>query len=168
MKQIQKLKGKFLFALAFATLAGCSTVSRIDSPNPGTSMELRGYGQLSLPAEVRLRSKATGQHLYRATSQDGKSLYGVLPLHVNGGTMAGSILFFAPALFIGGFRDAFPFYQVDPEHGQLRFKIKEGDEWRSHTPSMAESERARAYFNSVDRQAMAGERTDKAAAPKAD
>jgi hypothetical protein len=134
-------------ALALLLLQGCANVTRFESPTPGTTLAIRDYQAAPLPREMNLASKATGQHEFVATTPGGKSLYGILPLSVNGGTMAVSILFFAPALFIGGFRDVFPFYQMDPEAGLLRYKSKAEDDWRVYQPTSAESNRAKVLFD---------------------
>jgi hypothetical protein len=107
---------------------------------------------MDLPREVKLDSKATGQHEFVATAPSGKSLYGILPLSVNGGKMAASIIFFAPALFMGGFRDVFPFYQLDPDAGLLRYKSGENEDWRLYQPTSAESDRAKAIFDGTRKQ----------------
>lgn len=132
--------------LAAATLAGCSTTTRLQGAQPGTTLQIIGYQDSALPRTEDLGSKSTGQHLFMATGPDGKKMYGLLPLRVNGGTMAMSILFFAPALAIGGFRDTFHFYEVDVDKNVLRYKSKEREEWRTYNPLKAESERSRAAF----------------------
>jgi hypothetical protein len=136
-------------AVACLVLAGCANVTRMEAASPGTTVALRGVGKLNLPREEKLGSKATGQYEFMATSPSGQTMYGLLPLKVNGGTMAASIVFFAPALAIGGFRDVFPFYQVDPEAGVVRYKVRETDEWRQYKPLAAEMARARAYFQDL-------------------
>jgi hypothetical protein len=136
-----------LVALAFLLIQGCSAVTKFESATPGTQMTIRGVAPMELPKEAKLDSKSTGQHEFVATTPGGKAMYGILPLSVNGGTMAVSILFFAPALFIGGFRDVFPFYQVDPEAGVLRYKSKEAEDWRLYQPTPTESSRSKAYFD---------------------
>jgi hypothetical protein len=133
---------------AAAILQGCSTMAHLEGASPGVMLSLSGKESVELPYDVKLDSKATGQHLFKAESSSGQTLYGLLPLRVNGGTMAGSIMFFAPALFIGGFRDAYPFYRFDPDAGVMYFKRKEGDEWRLNKPTIAESERAKNFFDS--------------------
>ena len=145
---------KYLVHLPIVTFAilliqGCAAVTRFESQTPGTMLTVRGIGRMELPQEARLDSKATGQHEFAATAPGGQTLYGVLPLRVNGGTMAVSILLFAPALFIGGFRDVFPYYQMDPEAGLLRYKVREVDDWRLYKPTDAESNRAKLYFDKV-------------------
>lgn len=135
-----------LAVLALVALQACSTATRFETTVPSATLTLSGKPQVTLPASVQVDSKATGQHLFKVVAPSGREMYGLLPLHVNGGRMAGSILFFAPALAIGGFRDAYPFYEFDPEGGLLRYKMKEGDEWRLFKPSEAEAERSRAFF----------------------
>jgi hypothetical protein len=135
-----------LLVLAVALIQGCATTTRFEAATPGTTLVVRGLERVELPQEMVLASKATGQHEFMATTPGGQKLYGILPLSVNGGTMAVSILLFAPALFIGGFRDVFPYYQMDPEAGMLRYKHKEGDDWRLYRPTSAESNRARLHF----------------------
>ena len=147
---LRKLRcASLVIAATLLLLQGCSSVSRIEAATPGTTFSLRGVAKVDLPSELRLDSKSTGQHEFKAIDAMGQTLYGLLPLRVNGGRMAGSILFFAPALFIGGFRDAFPVYEVDPDAGLLRFKTTETDDWRLYKPTAAESERAKAYFDTL-------------------
>ena len=138
-----------VLATAFLLLEGCSAVTRFEAVTPGTTLTVRGGERMELPREVQLDSKATGQHEFVATAPSGKSLFGILPLSVNGGKMAVSILFFAPALFIGGFRDVFPFYQMDPDAGLLRYKSGESEDWRLYQPTPAEADRARLHFDTV-------------------
>jgi len=128
---------------------GCSTVSRLEGATPGTALAIKGMDRTELPRTEKLESKATGQHEFMATTPDGKKLYGLLPLDVNGGTIVLSILFFAPALFIAGFRDAFPFYQVNPENNVIRYKLKETDEWKQYQPPAAEGNRSKASFEAL-------------------
>jgi hypothetical protein len=130
----------------FVLLAGCAATTRFESPAPGSKLLLRDQQNDTLPRSERLSSKATGQHEFKASSADGDVMYGILPLRVNGGKMAGSILFFAPALFIGGFRDVFPYYEIDPAARVIRYKSKANEEWRVYTPTSAEMERAQQSF----------------------
>lgn len=155
-------------ALAAAiTFAGCSAVTHMEPVSAGTTIALRGMPRAELPRDEKLNSKSTGQYEFMATTPSGQTLYGVLPLRVNGATMATSIALFAPALAIGGFRDAYPFYQVDPEAGLIRYKNKEADDWRLYKPSSAESNRAKAYFEALAEKCKADEKaTDCGAAPK--
>jgi hypothetical protein len=134
---------------ALCVFGGCSTVTRLESADPGTTLAIKGIERTELPRTEDLKSKATGQYEFMATTPAGQKLYELLPLKVNGGTMAASILFFAPALFIGGFRDVFPFYQVDPEKNVLRYKMAEKEEWRQYQPLVAEAKRSKEYFDTL-------------------
>lgn len=139
----------FAVAATFAILSGCSTVTQLEATAPGTTLAIRGVARTELPREEDLSAKATGQYEFMATTPDGKKLYGLLPLNVNGGKMAASILLFAPALVIGGFRDVLPFYQVDVENQVLRFKRNAADPWSQYLPLLVEKERAKTYFDKV-------------------
>jgi len=138
--------------LAAALLQGCANVSRFEAPTAGTTLAIRGYDRAPMPREMSLDSKSTGQHEFVASTPDGKTLYGILPLNVNGAAIAVSALLFAPALFIGGFRDVFPYYQMDPEAGIIRYRKNEAEGWREFRPTHAESERARRHFEGAPRQ----------------
>jgi hypothetical protein len=138
--------GVLLAASALALLGGCAATTHLEAVKPGTTLALHGVAQMNLPQERDLASKATGQYEFMATAPSGQSMYGILPLHVNGGKIAGSILFFAPALFIGGFRDVLPFYQFDPDANELHYRSSQAEEWRLYKPLGVESERARTFF----------------------
>ena len=139
--------GVMLGASALALLGGCAATTHLEAVKPGTTLALHGMTQMTLPQDRDLASKATGQYEFIATAPSGQSMYGILPLHISGGKMAGSILFFAPALFIGGFRDVMPFYQFDPDANELRYRSSDKEEWRLYKPLNAEAERARNFFS---------------------
>jgi hypothetical protein len=137
--------------IALATMAvlltGCAAnKANFSAPASKTTLQVKGQALSELPYSLDLNAKATGQYEFVSTSVDGKKMYGILPLYVNGTKMGMSIAFFAPALAIGGFRDAYGFYEFDPSNNTLRYKLKEGDEWRMTQPTKLESERARKAF----------------------
>ena len=143
---------RLLALLLLATLAaGCSKMTRFESPEAGSRLEILGREGDELPRSVKLPSKATGQHEFRATAPGGEELFGILPLRVSGGKMATSIIFFAPALFIGGFRDVFPHYEIDPVEQVIRYRSNASEEWRVYVPNSAEIERAKASFAEAGR-----------------
>jgi hypothetical protein len=131
--------------LAFSML-GCAAVTRFEAPAAGSTLEIVGRAGTALPRDEKLSSKSTGQHEFKATHPDGSVMYGILPLRVSGGKMAVSIMFFAPALLIGGFRDVFPFYEIDPVARVIRYRSSASEEWRVYTPTSAEMERAEQAF----------------------
>lgn len=133
-------------ASALVLLQACSSTARFDAVQPGTRLTVGDLAPVELPHTYDLGAKATGQHEFRVETPDGKSMYGILPLKVNGGRMAVSILFFAPALAMGGFRDAYANYKFDVERGEVLFQTGEGRDWRVHRVSEQESIRARARF----------------------
>jgi hypothetical protein len=135
-----------VIAVAILLLEGCSAVAKFEGVQPGTTLSVRGMEPVKLPWEVKMDSKSTGQHEFMATAPGSQTMYGIIPLRVNATSLTASIMFFAPALFIGGFRDAFPFYQFDLEAGIVRFKLNEGDAWREYRPMAAEGDRAKQYF----------------------
>lgn len=144
----------FLLACVLVVIQGCTTATRFEGAVPGTRFSLREFEVVELPKEMVLESKATGQYEFMATTPACDALYGILPLRVNGGTMGASIVLFAPALFIGGFRDVFAFYQLDPVEGVVRFKNKAEDDWRRYKPTSAERERAKRYFDGLGVQCL--------------
>src|SRR5690606_35012076 len=80
-----------------ALVAGCANTTRFHSPPTGGRLELLGGTSDQLPRSEKLRSKTFGQHEFHAVDSNGEELYGILPLSVDGGKIATSILFFAPA-----------------------------------------------------------------------
>ena len=81
-----------IITLVFLLIQGCAAVTRFEAATPGTTLTVRGVDRMELPKEARLESKSTGQYEFVATTPSGQALYGILPLSVNGGTMAASIL----------------------------------------------------------------------------
>lgn len=135
-----------------ALLAACSSTAQFKSNAPGATMTIRGASEKTeLPRSENLSSKATTQYEFMATTPRGEPLYGILPLKVNAGKIVMSILFFAPALFIGGFRDPYGFYEYDPEAKSLRYKFAEADDWYTYIPTKSESDRAKNYFEAIAR-----------------
>ncbi len=140
---------RLLAVVLVALSAGCTTTSQFEAAQPGTTLWVKDSKHSVLPRTEKLRSRSTGQIEFKATAPNGDTLYGILPLAVSGGKMAGSIMFFAPALFIGGFRDALAAYRFDPEAGTLEYKRKLTDEWRLYRPTNAESARAKTVHDKL-------------------
>ncbi|MBX3619656.1 MAG: hypothetical protein KF891_06670 [Rhizobacter sp.] len=133
-----------------AMLQGCVTTSQFTAVTPGTTLSIRDASdEKALPRSEGLTSKATGQYEFMAVAPQGDPLYGILPLKVNGGKIVASIMFFAPALFIGGFRDPYAFYEVDPAARALRYRFTESEDWYTYVPTKAESQRAKTYFDAL-------------------
>jgi hypothetical protein len=152
--KMNRVGARTLAMLLLATLAaGCSKMTRFESPAEGSRLEFLGRSGDGLPRSEKMPSKSTGQHEFRASSPDGAELYGILPLRVSGGKMATSILLFAPALLIGGFRDVFPYYEIDPVAKVIRYRSGPDEEWRVYVPGTAEIERAKAAFAAAGRGA---------------
>jgi hypothetical protein len=146
----------FLHAARFAALIACAallqactTTAQLKAAAPGASMAIKGIDRKELPRSEDLGSKASGQYEFMAIPAQGEPLYGILPLKVNGGKIVASILFFAPALVIGGFRDAYAYYEIDANAKALRFRNKEEEDWYTYVPTKSESERAKAYFDAL-------------------
>lgn len=134
-----------------ALLHGCTTV-QLNTTAPGSTLAIRGVGEKKeLPRSENLSSKATGQYEFMAAPPQGEPVYGILPLKVNAGKIVMSILFFAPALFIAGFRDPYNFYEFDATTKGLRYRFNETDAWNTYVPSATETERAKAYFEGIAR-----------------
>lgn len=135
-----------------ALLQGCMTTSQFTTATPGTTLTIRDASdQKALPRTEELSSKASGQYEFMAVPPQGQPLYGILPLKVNGGKIVASILFFAPAMFIGGFRDPYIFYEVDPAAQSLRYRFTEKEDWHTYMPTQEESDRAKSYFDALAR-----------------
>jgi hypothetical protein len=141
---------RFAAIITCATLLqACTTTAQLKAAAPGASMAIKGVDRKELPRSEDLGSKATGQYEFMAIPAKGEPLYGILPLKVNGGKIVASIMFFAPALFIGGFRDPYTFYEVDADAKALRFRNKEEEDWYTYIPTKGESERAKNYFDAL-------------------
>jgi hypothetical protein len=132
-----------------AFLQGCTSTARLNTTTAGTTLAIKGVDRKELPRTEELGSKATGQYEFMAVPPQGEPLYGILPLKVNGGKIVASIMFFAPALFIGGFRDVYGFYEIDPGAKTIRFKNTEADDWHMYQPTVGESQRAKTYFEAL-------------------
>lgn len=129
---------------AAVLLCGCSTVTTISSTNPGTILTLKDK-TVSLPYRPKLKGTSFGNYEFEAEDAGSKPMYGILPLKFKGGHLAVDILFFAPAAFFN-LRSVFPFYQIDVEHGIIRYKNAAGDDWIDYVPKPEEAARARAFF----------------------
>lgn len=139
---------------AVLLLQACSSTARFDAVQSGARLSVGDLAPVQLPHAFDLGAKATGQHEFKVEGADGKTMYGILPLKVNGGRMAVSILFFAPALAMGGFRDAYANYKFDLDRGEVLYQATDGGDWRVYRASAAEVNRAKLRFdNCTERSA---------------
>ena len=120
-------------------------MSAISSPTPGTQLSLKDK-TVSLPASENLRGTSFGNYEFKAVDPGHDPFFGILPLQFKGGHLAVDILLFAPATMFN-LRGAFPFYEIDIEHGVIRYKESRQDAWTEYRPKVEESERARSYFD---------------------
>lgn len=128
-----------------AALGACSTVSTISSPTAGTRLLLQDR-TLTLPARQNLRGTSFGNYEFEAVDAGHDPFFGILPLQFKGGHLALDIIFFAPATFFN-LRSAFPFYEIDVEHGIIRYKASKESAWAEYRPNIEEIDRARSYFD---------------------
>lgn len=145
------MKGMFRRAGAFALvlmLAACSSTTHLSSRQPATTLVIDGR-TLALPSDHEVKGTSFGNYEFKASAAEGgEPFYGLLPLQFKGGRLALDILFFAPAAF-ANLRGAYPFYEFDVAGRTVRYKRKQGDEWREYRPTQAETERARQRYEAA-------------------
>ena len=138
---------KTLLIIVAMSLAACTAATTINSPAPGVVMKINQDEPASLDGDFSNTYSTTsfGNYRFKATAPEGDPMYGALPLKFNGGYLALDILFFAPAMFFN-LRGVFPYYEIDPVEGVIRYKQKPEDNWTTYRPTSAETDAARAYF----------------------
>ena len=72
-------------------------------------------------------------------------MYGILPLHFNGGQLAVNILLFAPASLFN-LREVYAQYEFDIEKNVVRYRRVDSEPWREMVPTEAEIARAKKFF----------------------
>lgn len=127
-----------------AALAACSSMTTISSTAPGTKLSLKNTVPV-VPSTVKLRDTSFGNYEFKAVSPGGDAFYGILPLQFRGGRLALDIIFFAPATMFN-LRSVFAFYEIDAEHGVIRYRKHANDAWMEYHPKAEERERARRFF----------------------
>ncbi|HEY4081800.1 MAG TPA: hypothetical protein VGM81_13995 [Burkholderiaceae bacterium] len=148
-RRLSLAKRVALVGATASCLAACTTPTHLGTSAPHSTLVFKGLPHTELPRDEVLDSKSTGQYEFKATSAQGATMYGILPMRVNGKTMTLSILFFAPALALGGFRDPYALYEFDPDKNQVRYKNKAGDNWVTFEPTEEQSHRAMASFQDL-------------------
>lgn len=128
-------------------LSACSSNTKISATDPDVVIKINTQEPVRIGDGVsrKLRDTSFGQYNFKASSEDGKAMFGIVPLQFRGGALAMDVLFFAPAAFFN-LRGLFPYYEFDTERGVVKYKNKQGDAWREYTPKAAEVERAKQYF----------------------
>ncbi len=128
-------------------LAACSATTTINSPVAGVAVKINEDAPVPLDNDFSKSYTTTsfGNYRFKATTPNGEPMYGALPLKFNGGYLALDILFFAPAMFFN-LRGVYPYYEIDPVEGVVRYKQKPEDSWITYKPTGAEEAGARAYF----------------------
>ncbi|PSU57774.1 hypothetical protein C9I90_08660 [Photobacterium aphoticum] len=142
---------KVIAPLVFTLLAGCSASTNLDATQKDVSIQVNDKAPLTIDAmtEQTYSTTSFGQYRFKLEADGHEPMYGVMPLKFNGGYLAADILFFAPAMFFN-LREVFPYYQFDLEKNEIRYKKNAGDLWQVYTPTEAEIQRAKAYFEKRD------------------
>lgn len=130
-----------------AALAACTTMTTISSNHEQTRLSLK-HTVPEVPSTLKLKDTSFGNYEFKAVAPGSDPFYGILPLRFHGGRLAMDILFFAPATMFN-LRGAFPFYDIDIDKGVIRYKMNAADPWTEYTPTAAERERARQFYNAT-------------------
>jgi len=133
--------------VAAVLLCACSTMSSFSAPRPGTTMALRGE-KIPLPTKAKVKGTSFANYEFKASEADGAPFYGILPLKFKGGHLAADILLFAPAAFFN-LRSAFPYYEIDPAQGVIRYKEDANAAWNEYRPKPEEAARAKEYYEQL-------------------
>jgi hypothetical protein len=138
----------FALSCAVALLAACSSMTTIQSPEPGTTFELEDK-PLPLPASTRVGHTTFGHYYFRVTEAAKPStppFYGILPLALHKGRLVTGIVFTSPIMLLTNLRGAFKFYEVDVRQRTIRYRDGADDPWVEYQVKPEEEARARAWF----------------------
>lgn len=139
---------RFLAAsLAAVLLSACNATTSFHSATPATSLQINQFSPLDLnhPSYQKYPTTSFGQYHFKASSEGGEPMYGLVPLKFNMGYLVADILFFAPGTFFN-LREVYPHYEFDTSEGVVRYRNSPQDGWSTHRPTSDETERARKYF----------------------
>jgi len=142
-------KSKIISVLiAACVLSACSAKTSFQSNNGEIELKVNKNKPIAVVNNTSQIYSTTsfGQYVFKASSDGKEPMYGLIPLKFNGGYLAADILFFAPATFFN-LREVYPYYQFDVDANVIRYKKTEGADWVTYTPTEAETERAKKYFN---------------------
>lgn len=129
-------------------LSACTATTSLQATQPDVTLSVNKNAAFAIDQAPSQTYSTTsfGQYIFKAETEGRDPMYGLMPLKFNGGYLAADILFFAPAMFFN-LREVYPYYEFDIEQGAIRYKKKVNDPWITYTPTPAEAERARNYFN---------------------
>ena len=131
--------------LAVGLLSACAATTTISTTQSGATVDVRSSQQASTPRTDTFQGTSFSNYEFRAQFAGFDPFYGILPLKLNGGYLALDILFFAPALLFN-LREVYPFYDFDLEKRVVKYRFKEGEEWRSYVPLEVEAARSKEFF----------------------
>ena len=126
-------------------LTGCTAATSFETVQSDVSVTLNDKAPIVTGQNLRYPTTSFGQYKFKAERDGMEPMYGLVPLKFNGGYLAADILFFAPAMFFN-LREVFPYYQIDMEANEIRYKKKESDEWIIYSPKPEEIQHAKTYF----------------------
>jgi hypothetical protein len=136
-------------------LAACASTSAIQSPNPGTTLQLEDK-TLALPATTKIGGTTFGHYAFKATEAGKPSappFYGILPLALHKGRLVAGIVLTAPLMLLTKLRGAFGFYEVDAGKRTLRYRDHADDPWIEYRVTPEDEARARAWFDEAAKAA---------------
>ncbi|KQV94064.1 hypothetical protein [Rhizobacter sp. Root1221] len=134
---------RLLAAATAVSLAGCTAMTTISSPQAGTTVAIKTGTAVTAPRSESFAATTFGQYEFRADATGREPMYGLLPLKFNGGYLALDILFFAPATFFN-LREVYPHYEFDLDQRVVKYRMTADEAWTTYTPSPDEASRARS------------------------
>lgn len=143
------MKKLILLPLVILALSACAATTTLDTVQSDVRLQINDQPDVPLAADNKTSYPTTsfGQYKFKAEKEGMDPMYGIMPLKFNAGYLVADILFFAPATFFN-LREVFPYYQFDIEKNEVRYKLKETDEWTIYSPTPEEAQHAKSYFTS--------------------
>lgn len=129
---------------AAGLLSACMASTQITATGP-TAITVRENEAVRAPSEQSYKVTTFIPYLFKAEAPGARPFYGLLPLKTNRGYILLDWLFLPPAIFFNA-REVYPYYEFDVGYGELRYRRKETDAWRTYRPSASDIRRAKAYF----------------------
>jgi hypothetical protein len=135
----------YLAACVIPLLSACAATTTISATQSGAIIDVKSSQQTSTPRTESFQTTSFGNYEFCAKSAGNDPFYGILPLKFNGGYLALDILFFAPAAFFN-LREVHSFYDFDLEKRVVKYRQKDGEEWKIYVPLEADAARAKEFF----------------------
>ncbi len=136
-----------LLTAAAMFVGACASTTTIDAGDEPWDVHIQTKDSFRIDqdaADVQIADTTFGRYAIKVSREGKEPFYGRLPQLFVDERVLWDLLF--PPLLAFNLRVVYPYYQIDPDAGVIRYRANETDDWLERKPTQFEIDHAKSFF----------------------